>query len=166
MMKRFVVAATSILFVLLISLTVLAFTKSQEFIDANKPKNSTVERVGIAAGQLAPKEPRFKKFIPPRIIPSISVITVGFADLIANEPRPIVTPVSEIKKAKPQLEQKKANKALPEERMRNALLTVKSARVPDQRVSAQAGSIVSLAIILVGLLIYGSMRLMMRKSAA
>lgn len=178
-MKRMIVTGASVVFILLVSLTVLAFTKSQEFVDATTTKEGKTGRVGIAADQFAPKEPRFKKFIPPRIIPSITVLTVGFRDILANEPPPLITPVDEFRKqqeekekavGEKQEEKKKAAKEKDKEKeqpknIRNALLSVKSARVPDQRVSAKAGSMLSLAIILVGLVAYSVIRFSGKKRA-
>lgn len=166
MMKRILVAGISVVFILIISLSVLAFTKSQQFVDATTPQDGPQKRVGISIDQFAPKEPRFKKLIPPRIVLGINVLTVSFGEF--NEPPPIVTSVSEFKKQQEQKKEEPAKPQPPEEKrnIHNAVLSVKSASVPDQRVSVQAGSIVSLAIIIVGLLIYGSMRSMLRKSAA
>jgi len=166
MMKRIIITGASVVFILLISLTVLAFTKSQEFIDATKPIEGKTGRVGIAADQFAPKEPRFKKFIPPRIIPGITVLTVAFANF--SEPPPILLTPKEFQEQKEAREKEKAEKpaeqAAPEPKqetpknIRNALLSVKSVRVPDQRVSSRTGSMLSLAIIFIGLCAYSLIR--------
>ena len=173
-MKRIRLVWASLCIIILLLPHVLAFTKSQEFVGATQPKEGATGRVGISAGQFAPKEPRFKKFIPPRIIPSITVLTVGFRDILANEPPPIITPIDEFRKQQEEREKEREKQKqeetqkqeTPEEKedqekkqnIRNAILSVKSARVPDQRVSAQAGSILSLAIILIGLGAYSVMR--------
>lgn len=160
MMKRIIVAGASIVFILLVSLTVLAFTKSQEFVDATSTPEGKTGRVGVSAGEFSPKEPRFKKFIPPRIILGINVLTVAFGNF--SEPPPILLSPEEFQKQKEARAAQEKKAEAPEEKeqpnIRNAVLSVKSARVPDQRVSASAGSILSLAIILIGLTAYSIIR--------
>lgn len=164
-MKRIMVASLCIMILLLPH--VLAFTKSQEFVDATTTKEGATGRVGVSAGQFSPKEPRFKKFIPPRIILGINVLTVAFGNF--SEPPPILLSSEEFKeqkeaREKATAEEKDEEKEQPKN-IRNALLSVKSARVHDQRVSAKAGSMLSLAIILIGLVAYSVMRFTGRKPA-
>lgn len=164
-MKRILLASLCIIILLLPH--VFAFTKSQEFVDATTTKEGKTGRVGISADQFAPKEPRFKKFVPPRIILGINVLTVAFGNF--SEPPPILLSPKEFEEQKEAREKAAAEekqeekKEAPEEKekpknIRNALLSVKSARVPDQRVSVKAGSMLSLAIILIGLVAYSVIR--------
>ncbi len=168
----------TILLILLAS-SVTAYTKSADF--EKKENENKVTRVGISAGEFAPKQPRFITnitIIKPVIIPLPGIATVSFEEQMRREAAAKAAAkkaeedaaraeerAQEAREAQASAFAKKAEEArrqLELEKRRNtkeATLRVESSSMKDMRVSPKIGSIISLAIVLVGLLIYLSFKI-------